>query len=118
MADKVQEVFALNIKRYRKIFGYSQMKLGDIVGVSTSLIASYETKTKFPSAKKINKLSQVFGIEPYQLFYDESSTFDKSAKLGALKEELKSEIKHRLQNKLHRCAGPEPEPLPDADCTR
>ncbi|MCK5201669.1 MAG: helix-turn-helix transcriptional regulator [Spirochaetales bacterium] len=85
MADKVRVILAANLKRYCVSFGYSQMK---IASVSTSLIASIETHKKFPSSTSINKLSQAFSIEPYELFKEESSTIDKSAKLGALKEEL------------------------------
>lgn len=96
--DKVREILAANIKRYRASFGYSQMKLAEIADLSTSLIASIETCNKFPSSKSIDKLSQAFGIETYLLFKEEGSVIDKSAKLGALKEELKSEITDKIES--------------------
>ncbi len=98
MPDKVREILAVNIKRYRASYGYSQMKLAEIAGLSTSLIASIETLKKFPSSVSINKLSKAFGIDPYQLFKEESSTTDKLAKLGALKEELKADITKQIES--------------------
>ncbi|NQT58098.1 MAG: helix-turn-helix transcriptional regulator [Bacteroidetes bacterium] len=74
------------------------MKLAEIAGVSTSLIASIETRKKFPSSVSINKLAQAFGIEPYQLFLEENSETDKSTRLGLLKEELKSGITEQIES--------------------
>ena len=94
MGDKVRHILAANLKIYRKARDISQMQLAEMAGLSTSLIAAIETEKKFPSSTSIQKLSDAFGLEPYQLFVDPES--DNATKayisLGKLKKQIKSEV--------------------------
>jgi transcriptional regulator with XRE-family HTH domain len=102
MADKVREILAANIKRYRKSFGYSQEKLAEIAEVSTSFIAAIETCKKFPSSLTIAKLADAFGLQPYQLFLEPESYSQDTGKLGELKEDLKLEVSEQIESYFRR----------------
>lgn len=102
MADKVKEIFSANIRRYRNSFGYSQEKLAEIVGISTSFIASIETSKKFPSSKNIAKLADAFGLQPYQLFQEPETTAQDTSHFGEMKEDLKLEVAEQIESYFRR----------------
>ena len=104
MADKVRTILARNVRLYRESFGYSQMKLAEIAGLSTSYIAAIETCAKFPSSRSIAKLADAFGVAPFQLFLDPDPESDSSgaARLGELKEDLKGEIAEQIESYFRR----------------
>jgi transcriptional regulator with XRE-family HTH domain len=102
MADKVKEIFSANIRRYRNSYGYSQEKLAEIAGVSTSFVASIETCKKFPSSKNIAKLDDAFGLKPYQLFQEPEATAQDTSQLGELKEDLKLKVSDQIESYFRR----------------
>ena len=102
MADKVKEIFSANIRRYRNSFGYSQEKLAEIVGISTSFIASIEIGKKFPSSKNIAKLADAFGLQPYQLFHEPEETAQDTRHFGEMKEDLKLEVAEQIESYFRR----------------
>ena len=102
MADKVREILAANIKRYRSSFGYSQEKLAERVELSTSFMGSIETCRKFPSSHNIAKIADAFGLEPYQLFQEPETTAQDTSRIGELKEDLKLEVSDHIESYFRR----------------
>jgi len=81
---RVQALFIENLKKERKRAGYSQEKLAELVGLTPKYISSLEIGNRFPSPDTIQKIVDVFKMEPYQLLLD-SSAPDKSLELEAVK---------------------------------
>ncbi|MBN1130620.1 MAG: helix-turn-helix transcriptional regulator [Chitinispirillaceae bacterium] len=52
------------LKTYREIMGYSQARLGGLVGVPASRISDYETKQRAISKEMAKKLAEVFKTSP------------------------------------------------------
>ena len=102
MADKVRQILADNIKRYRASFGYSQQKLSELADISTSFIASIETCKKFPSSVNISKLADAFGIEPYELFKEPGTGKKSVFPIGELKEDLKTNINKQIETSFRK----------------
>ena len=68
---RIQEILRANVKRVRKELGYSQMKLAELCGVSTSFLGEIELGRKFPSAATLQKIADALGLRPFQLFLEE-----------------------------------------------
>jgi transcriptional regulator with XRE-family HTH domain len=68
----INRLFILNLKKWRKIMGFSQEKLAEKCGSSHSYIRQLESGKGHPSFALIGKIAQALQIEPYQLFYDET----------------------------------------------
>lgn len=58
---------AQRIRAFRKLKGYTQNELADLLGVSIAILGAIERGTRKPDTKIINKISQVLGIEPEEL---------------------------------------------------
>ena len=91
---KIQEILRANVKRARKELGYSQMKLAELCGVSTSFLGEIELGRKFPSAATLQKLADALGLRPFQLFLEEEewATFEKYNVLTTLFRELRERL--------------------------
>ncbi len=66
--NNLKELFTFNIKYYRYLNNLSQEKLAELCGLSPRYIADIETGRHMPTITKIEKLANVFNIEPYLLF--------------------------------------------------
>lgn len=64
----VHELFAMNLKKYRKSAGYTQVKFAQLCGVSVSLIAHVETHGCHASMDLLEKACIVLELEPAKLF--------------------------------------------------
>jgi transcriptional regulator with XRE-family HTH domain len=64
----VRILVAKNIKRYREIFGLSQMELAEKIGCSPTLVGKIEIMKRFPSANNLNRIAEAFKIDPAELF--------------------------------------------------
>jgi transcriptional regulator with XRE-family HTH domain len=64
----IKEVFAGNLRKFRKDRGWSQAFLAEKTGASTHYIGMLEMKTKFPSSEMIQKLASALKIDPTELF--------------------------------------------------
>jgi transcriptional regulator with XRE-family HTH domain len=68
----VQELNLLqgeNIRRYRKLKGWTQMRLSKETGISAVAISDFENGKHFVGGKSWVLIAYALGIEPYQLFY-------------------------------------------------
>ena len=90
----VRMLLAKNIKRYREIYGISQMELAEKIDCSPTLIGKIETMKRFPSADNLNRIAEAFKIEPSELFLktDESEALDALKSQQKRKDLLKKKI--------------------------
>jgi antitoxin component HigA of HigAB toxin-antitoxin module len=52
------------LKTYRETFGYSQAKLGELIGTPASRISDFETGQRAISRKNAKKLAALFNVTP------------------------------------------------------
>lgn len=64
----LRELLAKNIKKYRKIRGFSQETLAEKAGTSTTHIGMVEIGKKFPSVSMLEKIATALDIDTPELF--------------------------------------------------
>ena len=64
----IREFLAQNIKKYRKIRGFSQEMLAEKAGTSTTHIGMVEIGKKFPSPQMLERIAEALGIDTPELF--------------------------------------------------
>jgi len=64
----LRALLAQNIKERRRILGFSQEKLAEIVNTSTHYIGQIELKNKFPSPEMLERIATALEIDSPQLF--------------------------------------------------
>ena len=74
------QLFIQNLKKWRKNRGFSQKKLAELCNAAHSYIRQIESGKGHPSFVFTEKLAKALNIEPYRLFYEET-TAESSAKL-------------------------------------
>jgi transcriptional regulator with XRE-family HTH domain len=105
---RLRDLFIVNIKKYRKARGISQMKLAELCDTSTSYIGQIEIGNKFPSIEMIEKISSSLQIKPHLLFLDESDADIQAAalqplpKIGAVPKRVKNELLRQLNAAVTR----------------
>lgn len=95
---EIQRILLTNIKKYRSRRKYSQMKLAELCGVSTSYIGEIEIGRKYPSAKTLEKIVKALDVKPYKLFIAENDVDDYD--MEGLLEDLKEKITHQVANEI------------------
>ena len=71
----LRELLAQNIKKYRKIRGFSQEMLAEKAHTSTTHIGMIEIGKKFPSPKMLEQIAEALGIDTPELFTTEAVIF-------------------------------------------
>jgi len=89
-------IFVRNMKKWRKNMGISQKTLAERCNAAHSYIRQIESGTGHPSFAFIEKLANALNIEPYELFYDETT-----AKAGLESENINKIKKDFLENVSH-----------------
>jgi transcriptional regulator with XRE-family HTH domain len=69
----LRAVFIVNLKKFRKKEGVSQMKLAEKCNTAASYIGEIEIGRKFPSVEMIEKIAGALKVEPYRFFKEERS---------------------------------------------
>ncbi len=92
--DRVQKALITNMKRIRKEFGYSQMRMAELCDLSTSFIAEIETGKKFPSSGSLERIATALALRPYQLLIEseEKQKADTRQTMVRLLRELKAKV--------------------------
>ena len=102
--DPVRGALAYNIKSYRLALGWSQEKLGEQSNLATSMIASIETRVKFPSSQSLFRLSQALNVEVHELFQlpegEHRATLSRLYDIETFRESLKSEMIEVMDQKF------------------
>lgn len=71
-SDEILAILAKNIKKYRKLAGYSQVNLGLKLERGTDYIAQIERGFRVPTVRSLYDIAKVLGVEPYELLkFDE-----------------------------------------------
>jgi transcriptional regulator with XRE-family HTH domain len=65
---KIRRILSANIKRYRGLRHWSQVKLAEKIDISTNFLADIETGKSWVSSLTLAKLANIFEIEVYELF--------------------------------------------------
>jgi len=71
----LRELLAHNIKKIRKIRGFSQEILAEKAGTSTTHIGMLETAKKFPSVRMIEKIAEALDVDTPELFAAQNFAF-------------------------------------------
>ena len=64
----LKQAFGKNVQKYRKLRGYTQEKLAEMVGIDATSISSIETGKFFPTADNIQKISNSLELKIETLF--------------------------------------------------
>ena len=67
-SQELRECLSLNLKKYRKIKGWSQFELAEKAEISEQTVNSIEGLRLWPSDKTLAKLANVLEVEMYRLF--------------------------------------------------
>lgn len=73
-----------NLISRRKMFGYTQKQMGEMLGISRSNYNNYELGTVTPPLDKVLKIKQILNYKKDDLFFldDSVSQTDKNKKEG------------------------------------
>ncbi|MDR0377094.1 MAG: helix-turn-helix transcriptional regulator [Spirochaetaceae bacterium] len=91
--ERLGEIFAKNMKEYRRKSGLTQEKLAEKVDVSTHHIGMIEIARSFPTLDLVQRIAGALNIESYRLFMESYSTDEK---LERLRQEIKGDMKQLL----------------------
>jgi transcriptional regulator with XRE-family HTH domain len=97
---ELRKVLSVNIKHYRGLRGWSQIKLAGEINISTNFLADIETGKSWVSSQTLAKLATIFEIEVYELFRPKSSPNDETKEaVKNLVNDLSVTLEHSL-NKI------------------
>ncbi|MDR2543252.1 MAG: helix-turn-helix transcriptional regulator [Treponema sp.] len=83
--EPIRRTLAGNIKKYRKILGYSQEKLAEKSKLSAQTLNDIEGCRRWVSAATITKLAKALHIAEYQLLVPENNEFTEKTIKTSLK---------------------------------
>jgi len=89
-------LLAQNIKKYRKIRGFSQEELADRAKTSLTHIGMIEIGRKFPSVNMLVQIADALGVDTPELFSTETAVFLPSYNISM--ERLYNEILDEVEN--------------------
>lgn len=82
--------FSQRIKELRKKYGYTQAKLGEMLGISASAVGMYEQGRREPDSRILTEMSRVFSVPvDYLLSGDDSGPREIADELADLRARLK-----------------------------
>jgi transcriptional regulator with XRE-family HTH domain len=64
----LRQVLALNMKKKRRILGFSQAKLAEKVDTAPTYIAMIELEKKFPSVEMLERIAEALSMDTTELF--------------------------------------------------
>lgn len=86
----LDETMGQKVRRLREAMGITQKELGEMLGVSYSMITQIETDRAQPSLKTLNNLADIFGISSFYFVLDiEDEYYREQNQSTALKTALK-----------------------------
>ena len=88
-----QELFIANLKEYRKLRRFSQLKLAEECGSSQTYIAEIEVGKKSPSLDMVERIAAALGVESWLLFRNEPMKVQKRALSPSQKKEIVEKIR-------------------------
>jgi len=88
---KIRDVLAENLKKNRRLKGFTQEQLAEKADVSSHYVAMVETRKTFPKPEMLERFAKTLGIEPHQLFIVENDPNEPDERLH---KKIVSEMKH------------------------
>jgi transcriptional regulator with XRE-family HTH domain len=101
----LDDLFILNLKKWRKKRGFSQKILAERCDAAHSYIRQIESGSGHPSFGFIGKLAKALDIEPYQLFYDEVAIQSGKSIQSEGIESIKTEFLEKVAYELDTVIG-------------
>jgi len=83
--EPIRRILSGNIKKHRKILGYTQEKLAEKSGLSSQTLNDIEGCRRWISPISLTKLANALHIAEYQLFIPESSDTAGEKRTSSLK---------------------------------
>jgi len=68
-ATKKAPIFGQRLAALRQERGWTQPQLAEQLGVSVKTVTYYERSAKNPTAKTLDRIADVFGVEPSELIH-------------------------------------------------
>jgi transcriptional regulator with XRE-family HTH domain len=104
----LKQIFIVNLKKFRKIEGISQMRLAEMCNTDVSYIGQIEIGRRFPSIEMIEKIAGALQLAPYRLFMNEpGSVYGETGKtadfLAGIPPNIREDIIARLDAAV--CTG-------------
>lgn len=88
MENKIRENIKNNIARYRKMNGYTQKELADILGTKNSTISNWEQGANSPDIEMIFRLCQLFGISVAEMYGCDTVKAEQSLTVNGIEREI------------------------------
>ncbi|MCL1959193.1 MAG: helix-turn-helix transcriptional regulator [Spirochaetes bacterium] len=88
---KIRDVLAENLKKNRRLKGFTQEQLAEKADVSSHYVAMVETRKTFPKPEMLERFAKTLGIEPHQLFTVENDPNEPNERLH---KKIVNEMKH------------------------
>ena len=95
-SQELRETLSQNLKKYRKINGWSQFELAEKAEISEQTVNSIEGLRLWPSDKTLAKIANVLEVEMYRLFVPQKLTLQSEAI-----SELKHAVVKTVENLVH-----------------
>jgi transcriptional regulator with XRE-family HTH domain len=91
---RLGEIFAQNLRAYRRKHGLTQAQLAEKVDVSTHHIGMLELRRNYPTFDLIERLADALNIEMYELFVEPDSS---TGELERLRQDIKGDMRFLLE---------------------
>jgi transcriptional regulator with XRE-family HTH domain len=101
----LDQLFVLNVKKWRKIRGFSQKSLAERCNAAHSYIRQIESGSGHPSFAFIGKLANALNIEAYQLFYDAAAAQAENPPQTGYIQSIKMEFLEKMSHELDAVIG-------------
>ena len=95
-AQDLRVALSMNLKKCRKIKGWSQFELAEKAEISEQTVNSIEGLRLWPSDKTLAKIANVLEVEMYRLFVPQKLTLQSEAI-----SELKHAVVKTVENLVH-----------------
>ena len=98
-SQELRETLSQNLKKYRKIKGWSQFELAEKAEISEQTVNSIEGLRLWPSDKTLAKIANVLEVEMYRLFVPQKLTLQ-SEEISELKHAVVKTVENLVHNTL------------------
>lgn len=102
----IRTLLAVNLKKYRKIKGWTQEKIAEEAKTSIGYIATLETGRKFPSAEMLTRLAAALDIDTPDFFSTKEIHYlpQERKTIVSLYQDILDEIENVIHAKIKRLA--------------
>jgi transcriptional regulator with XRE-family HTH domain len=96
----LQNIFAANMRKYRKKAHFTQEKLAELCGTDPCYIGQIENCRRFPSLSYIEKIADALKVLPHLLFFDENRLPAEAGNAKNRKKDLKDTLISRISKEI------------------